>query len=145
MSKLKAHISETAKIGIPDKTHRVLFIDDDPAILFAYSKMLERERICVDSCECLHEAIRHIRAHSYLAVVTDLRLAGTENTDGLDVIRALRKEQPRAQFILATGCCNCEIEQNAREMGATHVFEKPVIPAKIIEAIRSLIQNDTKN
>jgi DNA-binding NtrC family response regulator len=145
MSTLKAVISAPATFGKSDELHRVLFVDDDPAILFAYSKLLEREGICVDSCECLLEAIEHITTCSYLAVVTDLRLAETENTDGLDVMRTLRKVQPGAQIILTSGYSNAVIEQTARDMGATHFFEKPVIPAKILEAIKSLISAAGRN
>lgn len=118
--------------------HRVLIVDDDPAILFAYAKLLKREGLCVDSCDCLREALRHIQSHSYLAVVTDMRLAGTENTDGLDVMRALMHEQPDTHCILATGSSNREIEQTVRKMGATYYFEKPVEPSLILTAINDL-------
>lgn len=129
---------------MPNKGHdwqdRVLIVDDDPAILFAYARLLEREGMCVDSCECLLEAVRHINSNQYLAVVTDLRLGGTENTDGLDVIRTLREVRPETKIILATGYGNSDIEQAARGLGASHYFEKPVMPASILTAL-----NDLKN
>lgn len=130
-----AHVPTTDPLR---NTHRILLVDDDPAILFAYAKLLEREGLCVDSCECLLEAIKHIRSHSYLAVVTDMRLAGTENTDGLDVLRALQNERPDTRFILVTGSGNKEIEHIVLQMGATHYFQKPLEPSLLLTAIKAL-------
>lgn len=123
---------------IKQDAHRVLIVDDDPAILFAYAKLLEREGLCVDSCDCLLEAIKHIRNNSYLAVVTDMRLAGTENTDGLDVMRTLKNEQIGSHCILATGSDNSDLEQRVRQMGVTHYFQKPVEPSLLVAAITCL-------
>lgn len=119
-------------------SHRVLIIDDDPAILFAYARLLEREGLCVDSCDCLLEALKHIKSNSYFAVVSDMRLIGTENTDGLDVMRALLTAQTDSHFILTTGSDNSDTEQAVRQMGASHYFQKPVEPSLILSAIRSL-------
>lgn len=118
--------------------HKVLIVDDDPAILFAYCRLLEREGICVDSCECLHDAVRLISSSPYMAVITDLRLAGSENTDGLDVIRTLQRVRPGTNFILATGYGSSEIEQTARSLGTVHYFEKPVLPSSILAVIHEL-------
>lgn len=138
MKNVAALTPASSEANTPRGVHRVLLVDDDPAILFAYAKLLKREGLCVDSCDCLREAIRHIRSNSYLAVVTDMRLAGTENTDGLDVMRALRNEQSGTHFILATGSGNKDLEQTVRQMGATHYFQKPVEPSLIVAAIHDL-------
>lgn len=139
MSKNEELIFPSVAFNNCDEIIRVLFVDDDTALHFAYSKMLEREGIDVDFCQSLQEAIKHIKSRPYHAVISDLRLAGTENTDGLDVMRVLQKEQPKARIILATGYSNSVIEQEARDLGVTHFFEKPVFPATLLEAIRSLI------
>jgi DNA-binding NtrC family response regulator len=138
MELLRCAPSESADSQVYDKKHRVLVVDDDPAVLFAYCRLLEREGITVDACECLNDALRNIKSTSYLAVVTDLRLAGTQNTDGLDVIRALRQDAPNTAFILATGHGSHEIEHEARGLGAAHYFEKPVNPSVILEILKQI-------
>lgn len=117
--------------------HRILIIDDEPAILFAYRKLIEKEGMHVDSSTCLDGAIRHIRKCRYLAVVADVRLAGTCNEDGLEFLRILRKEHPATKMIVVTGYGNSEIEKTARALGASHYFEKPVLPAVIMGVLRN--------
>lgn len=122
-----------------DVSQRILVVDDEPALLFAYRKLIEREGIVVDSSTNLQGAMKHVKAHHYLAVITDLRLEGTENTDGLIIIHAIRENQPDAKVIMVTGYGNTEIEQMAFASGVTHYFEKPVRPSLILDALKPLI------
>jgi DNA-binding NtrC family response regulator len=117
---------------------RVLIVDDEPAILFAYRKLIEREGMVVDACESFEEALAYIRSNHYFAVIADMRLAGSENTDGLEILRVTRNESPGTKVILSTGYGNSEIEQMAMTLGACHYFEKPVIPALILELLHKL-------
>jgi two-component system response regulator PilR (NtrC family) len=126
---------ETEKVPT---AQRILIVDDEPAILFAYKRLIEREGIGVDLCECLDTAIDKIKACRYLAVIADMRLAGSDNTDGMEVLRVIREEQPYAQVILSTGYGNKDLEQTARKMGVAYYFEKPVLPSAILDVLKSL-------
>lgn len=117
---------------------RVLVVDDEPAILFAYRKLMEGEGIGVDTSTTLAGAMEHVRARPYLAVITDLRLAGTDNMDGLEVLRRIRQDRPEARLICATGYGSCETEHLVRELGASHYFEKPVVPSVIIGLLKQM-------
>src|SRR5512133_44339 len=112
--------------------HRILIVDDEPAIHFAYRKLIEKEGMGVDSSTCLEGAVRHIRNRLYLAVVADVRLAGTCNEDGLELVRILREMQPATKMIVATGYGSSDIEKTARALGASYYFDKPVLPAVIM-------------
>jgi two-component system response regulator PilR (NtrC family) len=116
--------------------HRILVVDDEPAVLFAYRKLIEKDGMAVDISASLEEAIRHIRARRYLAVIADLRLAGTDNGDGLEVLRVIQKERPDTKTILATGYGDSEIETKARALGVSYYFKKPVSPSDILGALR---------
>lgn len=118
---------------------KVLIVDDEVAILFAYQKLIEREGFGVDVCENVETALAHINDHVYCAVIADMRLAGTENTDGLKILHAIRGNQPETKVILVTGYGNAEIKQMAYALGATHYFEKPVRPSVILDALKSLM------
>lgn len=117
---------------------RILIVDDEAAILFAYQKLIEGEGYTVDVCESLEVCMTHIQTYDYCAVISDMRLAGSENTDGLKVINAIKENQPDAKIILVTGYGNAEIEQLAFDLGASHYFEKPVQPSLILDALKSL-------
>jgi DNA-binding NtrC family response regulator len=115
---------------------RILVVDDEPAILFAYRKLIENDGMVVDLSASLEDALTHIRTNKYLAVIADMRLAGSDNADGLEILRFVRKESPATMTILATGYGDSGIESIARSLGVSHYFKKPVQPSEILEALR---------
>lgn len=123
--------------GNSSDRQRILLVDDEPAILFAYRRLIEKEGMCVDISTCLDGAVSHITQRYYLGVVADVRLAGINNEDGLEILRILRRVHPTTRTIIATGNGSSEIEKTARALGAAHYFEKPVPPAVIMAALRS--------
>ncbi|MBL0225477.1 MAG: response regulator [Geobacteraceae bacterium] len=115
---------------------RVLVVDDEPAVLFAYRKLIEKDGMTVDISENMDDAVRNIRDNRYLAVIADLRLAGTDNSDGLEILRIVRNEYPGTKTILATGFGDSDIEKTARAIGVSYYFKKPVKPSDILMALR---------
>lgn len=75
---------------------------------------------------------------SYFAIITDIRLSGTESTEGIQLLHAVREQQPDAKVIVATGIGNSDIERTLRELGASHYFEKPVKPAIILGLLTAM-------
>lgn len=122
----------------PTTPQRILIVDDEPAILFAYRKLIEREGIEVDISESLVEAMEMIRVCPYFAIIADMRLAGTDNEDGLEILRTIQEVRPGTMVILATGYGNSETERKALALGASHYFEKPVMPAAILAALKGM-------
>ena len=122
--------------GKPSESIRILVVDDEPATLFAYRKLIEKDGLTVDISANLEDAVRHIRERSYLAVISDLRLAGSDNRDGLEILRVIRKERPGTHTILATGFGDSEVEKLARALGVSYYFKKPVTPSDILNALR---------
>lgn len=117
---------------------RVLVVDDEPAILFAYMKLLQSEGFHVDACEDLNEALRLVHTGSYCAVITDIRLSGSENSDGIHLLREVRRHQPEARTIVITGFGNSDVERMLKELGASHYFEKPVQPSLIMKLLKAV-------
>jgi DNA-binding NtrC family response regulator len=117
-------------------TIRILVVDDEPAILFAYRKLIEKDGLVVDISSSLEDAIRLLGIHRYLAVIADLRLAGTDNGDGLEILRFIQQERPGTKSIMATGFGDSEIEKTARALGVSYYFKKPVQPSDILNALR---------
>lgn len=117
---------------------RVLIVDDEAAILFAYRKLFEKEGKRVDACETLEEAVDLIKSYPYCAVIADMRLNGTGSTDGMELLRLIHKLRPAAVVIIITGYGSSEIEQEALDLGATYYFEKPVMPSVILGALNAV-------
>lgn len=120
------------------ETHRVLIVDDEPAICFAYRKLLESERFGFDICEHVEAGIAHLSTTDYFAVISDVRFAGSDNEDGVYFMSVVRKAQPQAKVILVTGYGSNELKKTADELGAYRYFEKPVNPSMILSLLRTL-------
>ena len=140
-SHMKARAPQSITAGEADTLaaiRRILIVDDEPAILFAYRKLLERENIVVDTSENLAEALEMIGTRPYFAVIADMRLAGTDNADGMQILRSIQEKQTDARVILVTGYGNKEIEQTAIDLGVAYYFEKPVMPSAILAALKTM-------
>lgn len=131
------HNSPPGDNTAPEK-HRVLVVDDEPAICFAYRKLLEAENFIFDVCESIESAITCLKENDYFAVISDLRFAGSDNEDGVYFVSVVRREQPEANVILVTGYGSDEVKKSVLALGASHYFEKPVKPALIIDTLKSL-------
>jgi len=142
-------LSAPRKISIqsPAPQHRILVVDDESAILFAYRRLIETEGFGVDTCETIQEAIELIRARTYLAIITDMRLAGTDNEDGIELLLSIREIQPAAKVIIATGYGTEKLQQSTQTLGAAHYFEKPVQPSAIVtilDQLRAALFSDSR-
>lgn len=120
------------------ETHRVLIVDDEPAIRFAYSKLLESERFGFDVCDSVETGSALLKKYDYFAVISDVRFAGSDNQEGIYFLSIVRKEQPDAKVMLVTGYGNDDLKKAAYELGASHYFEKPVKPSLILSLLRAL-------
>lgn len=123
---------------LPVVRQRILIVDDESAILFAYRKLIEPEGFEVDTCENIYEAMVMIRTRPYLAIITDMRLEGTVNEDGIELLHFIRELQPNARTIVATGYGSEELKRTTQTLGAAHYFEKPVFPSSILAALKAL-------
>ncbi|MDR3578328.1 MAG: response regulator [Oryzomonas sp.] len=119
----------------------VLIVDDEAAILFAYRRLIEKDGVAVDTCETLAGAIEHIESKTYMAIIVDLRLEGTDNDDGRKILEYARQLVPATPVIVITGYGTKESKSAVRAMGAAYYFEKPVEPRIILESIRDIRSN----
>lgn len=78
---------------------RVLFVDDDEAILELYRQVFAGEGYDVSTCTTMDEARQHLSQHGADAVVLDIRLA---EGLGLALLREIKAKSPRLPVILAT-------------------------------------------
>lgn len=120
------------------ETRRVLVVDDEPSICFAYRKLFQNERFGLDVCENIEAAVDHVRSNDYFAVISDVRFAGSDNKEGVNFASVVRKVQPEAKVILVTGYGSDDLKKSAHDLGVSHYFEKPINPSVILSLLRSL-------
>lgn len=100
----------------------VLYVDDEPAILDACRRVLERTgRFQVETVTSAHEALERIRTGKFDAVVADYLM---EEISGLDLLKTIRSEFPDLPFIIFTGKGREEVVIKAFEKGVDFYVQK---------------------
>ncbi|HOI59508.1 MAG TPA: response regulator, partial [Methanoculleus sp.] len=80
---------------------RILYVDDEEALLDLGRMFLEREDgIAVDVTASPHEALRMIRTGRYDAVISDYQMP---EMDGIELLKQVREAGSRVPFIIFTG------------------------------------------
>jgi len=108
----------------PGTGQRVMYIDDDEALIFLVQRLLTRKGYTVltfsDSQAAL-ASLRHNPSQCDL-LVTDFNMPGVS---GVDVLRAARSICPNMPMALASGHVTPDIERQAMAAGARALIYKP--------------------
>ncbi|MEW9836396.1 sigma-54-dependent transcriptional regulator [Mesorhizobium marinum] len=111
----------------------VIFIDDDPQVLEAYSETLELEQFKVASSRDAAGALAGITGESASVVLTDVRMPSRDGFDVLELVKTIDKEIP---VVLITGHGDVPMALRALRAGAWDFLEKPADPVLLVETIR---------
>ena len=116
---------------------RILFLDDEPAICSAISRLLAFHSIRVDTVSTGLEARRAIGA-GYDALVLDFRIGATESGD--EIYRALCAMAPRMtnRTIFVTGDISESVHERIEATGCA-MLVKPFEMGILISLIRGTI------
>lgn len=133
----------------PNRPH-VLLVEDDDVMREMLAEALRRNGYKVTECAdalkwleiCTKRAssspqVKH--QESYDVVVSDIRMP---NINGLDVLRIIRSVDidgscPPTVFITAFG--DATVHQNANDLGAVAVLDKPFPIKDLIDQVRALV------
>ena len=120
------------------KIKRILVIDDEEAMLFGFTKVLQSPEIEIDTAQTLYEAKQFIHDKKYHVIIADLRLTNSTEMEGLEIIRFAKKRQPESKVIILTAYGEKDTKEKVHKLGADFYFEKPVSPKNIKEIIDTL-------
>ena len=125
---------------------RILFVDDDPAILLTFTAGLEAEGYPVDAIDSTREALTRLANEQYSIVVTDIYL---DERTGLDVLRAAQDYNPGCAVVVITGQGTMETVMRATQGGAFEYLAKPFDLTRLLETLRKaesfLAESDAKS
>lgn len=118
---------------------KLLIVDDEEAILFAMGEYFSMRGFEVDRAQQKDEALALVSRHRYAAVIADLRLAGSENVEGLEIVDAVRECWPSTVIILLTAYGSPRIEAAAHARGVDVLLHKPHPLPDIVRIVLDLV------
>jgi two-component system response regulator PilR (NtrC family) len=102
---------------------QILVVDDEPDLRTLYELTLLREGHRVESAGTVAEALRHLAAGRFDAVITDMRLP---DGLGMEILQRLQREQRAERCIVMTAYGSADNAVEALKAGAFDYLTKPV-------------------
>ena len=124
---------------------RLLIVDDEESICFSMSEYFSLHGYKVDTAKEVEEAEKLLEATQYKVVIQDLRLSMKHDTDGLDMIRLIKEQNPQARIIVLTAYGSAEMEDEARRCGADAFLRKPKPLSQVAQVVQGLIESPPRH
>jgi DNA-binding NtrC family response regulator len=119
-------------------TKAVLLVDDDSSVRLSLPAVLSGPDVEVVTASSYEDARAILERHTFDLVITDLRLSGTRELEGLDLIELVRTRAPSTPIILISGFLSGEIAREALERGASQTWLKTIPIRDLVERVRVL-------
>ncbi len=118
----------------PSGPIRLLLVDDEPGYLEVLEKRLTRRGVDVTLALGGGEAIQALRGRDFEVAVVDLKM---KDMDGIDVLKVLKKMEPRLAVIILTGHGSEQAARDGLEQGAFDYLTKPCDLEQLLERIKA--------
>lgn len=120
------------------RVKKVLIVDDDAAVLLGLPAVLESPEVQVATAASLDDAKDVLESLAVDLVITDLRLRGQSDTDGMELISWVKERHPETEVVLITGFGSRELKDEALRRGATDYWEKSISAPELVARVNSL-------
>ncbi len=119
---------------------RILVVEDEEKVASFIRRALEEESYAVDLCADGAKGLDLARAGCYDLVILDLMLPGMP---GLEVLKALRKEQVPAPVLILTARSDVDQKVKGLDAGADDYLTKPFAIEELLARARALLRRGT--
>jgi two-component system nitrogen regulation response regulator NtrX len=119
-------------------THRVLIVDDEPAIRQALKQVLEYEGLATRTAGSGGEAITVFPEYRPHITFLDVKMAGI---DGLETLTRLRDLDPHATIVMISGHGTVQTAVDATQRGAFDFLEKPLDTDRLLVTVRNALRH----
>jgi two-component system, response regulator, stage 0 sporulation protein F len=121
---------------------RILLIEDDLVLRRGLARMFSLNEADVTHLANGREAIDIIDREFLDLIICDLRLPGM---DGLAILDHLRRTGKKTHFILMTAYYSEELAGKAEKLGASAVFEKPLVLTQLREKCWNYLEQNRRD
>ena len=101
----------------------VLLVDDEEEFLETLVKRLQKREVKATGVHSGEDALAFLEKNPVDVVVLDVRMPGM---DGIETLRALKRQYPLTEVIMLTGHASLEVAIEGMELGAFDYLMKPV-------------------
>ena len=130
-------MAESATSRTQESRGLVLVADDDEPVRFVIAETLAMAGFEVQQAEGGDEALGHLAARRFDAVVSDIAMP---RMTGIELLRRIRALDFDLQVILLTGRPSLETAVEAVQAGALRYLQKPVSAAELTKAAGEAVQ-----
>ena len=117
----------------------ILIVDDERDIRKLISDILEDEGFATRLAENSHDAMRAINAEPPALLILDIWLKDSR-MDGIDILKAVKRDNPDVPVVIISGHGNVEIAVAAIKQGAYDFIEKPFNIDQLLVVIRRAME-----
>jgi DNA-binding NtrC family response regulator len=119
---------------------RILYVDDEPTLVFLITRALQKLGICAQGFASAEEALAAFsrEPHAFSLVLTDFTMPG--NMSGLELAQALLAIRPDTVVVIASGGMDPAEARRAAAAGVRKVIQKPAKVAEMAELVSGLVR-----
>lgn len=119
-------------------TTRILIVDDDEKILFAFRELLKAEKMEPVTATDGEAGLKRVESDSPDVVFMDITMP---NLTGLDALERIKKMNPRIPVVMITGFGTMQTAIKAIQLGAFDYLTKPLDIQKVREVLKKAISS----
>ena len=135
--------AEAPKESTQPRTEHILYVDDEEALVFLATRLLERRGYRVSGFTNAVTALNQFRENpvEFDAVVTDLSMPGMSGFELTEGIHQIRADIP---IILTSGYLQAEDRQRAESLGIRETIQKPATADKLAGALEKILSEQSQ-
>ncbi|MDJ0762036.1 MAG: response regulator [Myxococcota bacterium] len=123
----------------PKNLRNILFVDDEPLILRAFARDLNKSAVDVTLARTAAEALELLKRQSFSVVLSDFQMPGM---DGIALLEEVRRIDPDAVRVLVSGKADVKMAiQVINRVGLFNFISKPWDPYEIRDVVRRAVEH----
>lgn len=126
----------------PNRSYKILVVDDDNDILLLLSKWLEKEGFKVVTAASGEEAVTKLNITQPNLVITDLVLGGIS---GMEVLTEVHKKNPLLPVIMLSGRAQIPDAVRATHLGSAAFLTKPIEEDELLDQVKHALRLDAEH